>query len=89
MHINEKKQEILKIAKTIESLLTVFFSVMIIYGFDHPCIGGITIICALIHECGHLIVCFKGEEKSFPVGRMFGLGIRAKKFRGYGETVLL
>ncbi len=44
------------INKLLRALPAIFF-ILLIFGFDKPFIGFFTILCALIHEAGHIIAC--------------------------------
>ena len=89
MHINEKTAPVSRLFKLAESILTAFFWILVIYGFDSPGIAGITLTAVAIHECGHLLVGGLGGGVGLPRARAFGLAIRTVGVRSYGDELLL
>ena len=70
------------------SVLPIIFWVSIIFGFDTPCIAILTIICALIHECGHYftILCFSKSAGALR-GHSSGFRIKQRKALPYGKEI--
>ena len=52
---NIKRYYILKFLKTLTRVLPALFWIALIFGFDSPSIGFLTVFSALLHELGHII----------------------------------
>lgn len=90
MHINEIRGTILAVLHLAEQLLSVLFWILLIYGFDEPVTAGLTVIAAVIHECGHEgYLFFAGARSGRVRGRLFGFGIGGAVKRGYGDEIML
>lgn len=89
MHINEKTAPVSRFLKFAEGVLTAFFWILLIYGFDEPWIAGITLTAAAVHECGHVLFGRPCGVGSLPRARAFGLAIRASGVRSYRDELLL
>ena len=60
-----------------DRFLPALFWMLLIFGFDDPCIGTITVIAAAIHELGHTVaLLILGRTAKLPEGRLRGLKIR-------------
>ena len=89
MHINEKTASASRLFKLVTELLTAFFWILVIYGFDSPWIAGITLTAAAIHECGHLAAGRIAGGAGRPRARTFGLAIRTVGIRSYRAELML
>lgn len=68
----------LKIFDFMERLLPILFWALLIFGFDIPYVAILTIICAVIHEGGHIIAlfAFKKAKRGMLYGDISGFRIR-------------
>lgn len=89
MHFHNRAQSAIGILKVGYSLLPVFIFVLIIYAFDAPLFATLTLICAALHELGH-IICIKclGYKSSIR-GVLSGPKIYIGTTVGYRHTVLI
>ena len=70
------------------SVLPIIFWVSIIFGFDTPCIAILTIICALIHECGHYFtILYFSKSAGVLRGHSSGFRIKQRKELSYGKEI--
>ena len=85
MHINEKNVGFIRYLRTAESILSAFFWILVILGFDEPYAAVITLISVVIHEGGHSLAawCLQGRT-DLPRGRLLGLRMRVVGTVGYG-----
>jgi len=67
-----------KIAVLLEQTLTILFWVLIIFGFDSPGIACLTLVAAVIHECGHLLPLIKIRSSGANLPRAGISGFRIK-----------
>ena len=74
----------------LEKALSIIFWGLIIFGFDTVSIAILTIVCALIHEIGHLaVLCvLKKNNSKIPHGKIFGFRISVKDL-SYKEEMLV
>jgi Zn-dependent protease len=75
-----KKINFITILKGVaDRFLPALFWILIVFGFDTPCVAAITLISAAIHELGHICAAMLvGIFKSLPEGRLNGLKIKIK-----------
>ncbi len=78
MHNNKFFRCLLQFLKGITYILPALFWVLVIYGFDIPCVAGITILSALIHECGHIAYIFLMSREKIQLYTVLS-GFRIKK----------
>ena len=67
MNIHEKKRAV-RVLSSLERLLTLLFFLLLLFGFDAPALAVMTLLSALMHAGGHLLV-------------LYALGIRGGHFR--------
>jgi stage IV sporulation protein FB len=81
----------MKYIRFFERLLSAVFLLFIVYGFDAPFLATLTLISALIHECGHLIaIGFTKKEKiSPPTPVLSGLRIKRASLLPYKSEILI
>ena len=82
------RQRLIGVLRWLEgAALPVLFWVSLIYGFDEPCVAGLTIAAALLHELGHLFALLLMGESGSLRGHISGF--RIKKEMGYKRELLL
>ena len=60
------------------------FCLLLIYGFDSPCVAGLTVIAALIHECGHGVCLMLQKNNGGKLsGHLTGFRISKKQTASY------
>ncbi len=71
-------------------ILPIVFWVSIIFGFDVPYMGVLTILTAVLHELGHILalITFVGEDV-YPRGHISGFRIRMSKSPGYLKQIII
>ena len=90
MHNHNKIRFILQFVNKITLYLPSLFWLLLIYGFDSPCIAGLTVISAIIHECGHCAyLLLRKDEKSRLVGNLSGFRISRTNTVSYVDDALL
>ncbi len=92
MHYNERKNIILKILRAIAQGLPALFWCLLLFSFDLPYMAAITVLCAVIHECGHeFYIYVKTGKIRIPRGVLSGLKIsyRELSHMSYGEEAAL
>ena len=75
-----------------EGVLPFLFWVCMLFGLDAPRIASLTVLCALIHEAGHLLVlCLLGKSVGSPRGRLSGFVIACseRKMREWERIFVL
>lgn len=76
MHNHKKLSIFAKIQHFSALTLPCFFGVVLVFAFDSAYYAFSTLICALIHELGHLFVIWQcGKRATAPLPRFFGLRI--------------
>ena len=74
----------------IDQFLPILFWATLIFGFQEPQIATLTVISALIHECGHVFFLkFKGIKSAKPRGDISGFRIRSNAVLSYQDEILL
>ena len=72
-----------------DRFLPALFWMLVIFGFDAPSVGIITLIAAALHELGHITaIVLLGKRARAPSGRLNGLKIRVGSC-GYKELFLI
>ena len=87
MQINE----ILKnISKHVGTPISIIFWLLLIFAFESPTDGCMTVLSALIHESGHfLYTLLYLKSPSPPSGVLSGFRIKKKGVMSYGEEIML
>ena len=72
------------------SILPMFFWLFLIFGFEEPLIAIITVVSALLHECGHIgyILWRRGRPKDMRA-TINGFRIKKNTSLSYGEEICL
>ena len=85
------KKILLKILEELSgSFLPLLFWASVMFGFDAPYIALLTIISAIIHECGHIgAMLFLSREIEMPSARLVGFKIMKKKIDSYKNEILI
>ena len=88
MNITRKHSGLIWILNKLCEVLPVFFWVFLIFGFDEPLMAVMTIISAIIHECGHIgyIIIKKGLKPSIR-GVISGFRIKTGAGLSYDDEI--
>lgn len=74
----------------LNGLLPIIFWIFLIYGFDDAAEAGLTVISAIIHECGHeLFWLIKYDNFRVAKGHFFGFKIRKDSLMSYDDEAWL
>ena len=78
-----------KILHFIETVLPITFWVLIMFGFDSISVTVMTLLAAIIHECGHLAVISHlcGHSSAAPAPRLDGMRITPSRILSYKEEI--
>lgn len=88
MHNNQRAFKKMNRLDSINTFLSVFFWILIIFGFDDAEIASLTVLSAVIHECGHIFYCYLGIKKRGNLrGTISGFRIKSQKGLSYKQTV--
>ena len=81
----------MKILIKMEAILYIFFLILFIYSFEEKQIATMTILAAIIHECGHLfLLCLISNVKfSLPKGHISGFRITVANSLSYKNELLV
>lgn len=88
MHNNEFQGNILRFLSYFGGLLSILFWILLIYGFDEPYAAGITLLCAIIHESGHVAVSQRLGGRGKVKGALSGLRLGGVGFISYKEDFI-
>ena len=85
------KEKILNLLQRMSnSILPVFFWVLLIFAFDAPYIAILTMISAAVHEAGHIIsIQFLGGRLEIPRGHVSGFRIRRSASLAYEQEIFI
>ena len=90
MHNHNKIHLFLRLLNKLTLYLPSLFWLLLIYGFDSPCIAGLTVIAAVIHECGHgAFLLFQNSRSGMLVGNLSGFRISRKNTDSYFDDAAL
>ncbi len=90
MHNNKFFHHFIRICNRFVLFLPALFWLLVIYGFDDPCIAGITVISAILHECGHIsYLLLSGSGKANIRGDLSGFRIKKKAGASYLSDIRL
>ena len=82
-----------KFAKSLEILngiLPMIFWGLILFSFEENFLAVSTLICALIHELGHVICILSYYDGSFTIKSvMNGFRIRSRRIKSYSQEIIL
>ena len=71
-------------------VLPSLFWLSVIFGFDAPYVAIITLLAALIHECGHICaLLYTSGGLEMPHGHIFGFRIRKRNVLSYRDEILI
>lgn len=87
----KNKQLLIKsLHRLADGVLPLFFWILLIFGFDKPYIGILTIITTIIHEIGHYsIKLFLYNDGKIPHAHMSGFRLRVHRLASYNYDILL
>ncbi len=84
------KRRFLTAIKHLDSALPFVFWILLIFGFDDYAPAVATVLCALMHEAGHLIAfALLKKQAEAPSGRIFGFKISYRETLSYKEEVIV
>ena len=84
------KSKALRTLEILCSILPTAFWVLILFSFEEPSLAITTLLCALIHESGHIICIFLMNEKKLSLrGAINGFRIKTNRVRSYNEEILI
>ncbi len=90
MHNHKSMRANVQIFKQIMAFLPSLFWLLLIYGFDEPLPAGITVICALLHELGHItFLLLKNNGKLHIRSTLSGFRIKRYLTHSYIEDAWL
>ena len=88
---NSMRNKVIELLKLLcDSVLPVVFWVSLIFGFDAPYVAVLTVISAIIHECGHYaaIYILSGRTNA-PRGHSTGFRIKRTEALSYGKEIMI
>ena len=72
------------------TLFSFLFWALILFGFNSPSVAVLTLICALIHECGHITAqVFTGNFRGLPHFSLYGMRLRSGERVSYRDELLI
>lgn len=84
------KKRFIKFLDILCSILPTLFWVLVLFAFEEKFLAIITLLCALIHECGHLICIILIQKGDFTFRSVInGFRIRAHGVRSYDEEIII
>ena len=83
------RRVILRLASKLCEVLPVFFWGFLIFGFEESEVAVITILCAIIHECGHLLCILLQSGKINLRGAISGFRINTSRIKSYGQEIAI
>ena len=90
MHINETKYNFICALRVISSILPTLFWGSLILGFEGAYMAFTSLLCALIHEMGHISYLMLFSKSSHSIkSAIFGLKIKAVNVLSYKDELLL
>lgn len=85
MHIKKRS---LRAAELLAKILSLVFTVSVLYGFDEVCVVHLTLISTVVHELGHIsCALLLGCGGGLPRSVIGGFRIRLRKTVSYGEEL--
>jgi len=90
MHNNEFKHFFSRLLSFFDSVLPLLFWISVILSFDELPIAALTMVCALIHELGHIILLILISGEDFKLrGVISGLRISDQRMKSYRDELML
>ena len=92
MHYNEFLRLLCRTCSLVLCFLPLAFWILLVFSLESPCSAVITVVCALIHEMGHIIFIFRKTGRiRLPEGRLNGFLIRERgtALMSYREEAML
>ena len=72
------------------AVLSVFFWIFLLFGFDDTSTASLTVVAALIHELGHEVgLVLIGKPPRLPRARLHGFKINARVVLSYKDEILV
>lgn len=78
----------MKLALFLSKILPLLFWILLMLGFDSVCIAVLTLLSALIHECGHLIAASSKKKVGLPQAHISGFRIKVSDM-SYKEELIV
>lgn len=90
MHNNEIRRKIATVLRFFDRFLPLIFWLLVVFGFQDPLMGALTLLAAVIHESGHVCALYilKGII-SLPFGVLNGVRLSSRSLLSYKEDLIL
>ena len=76
--------------KFLVNALSLSFWLLMLFGFNSPCIAVLTFISAAIHECGHIgAMLHTGNYRGLPYFALSGMRLRSASGIGYRDELII
>ena len=86
---NSKRFSLLKFLKTLTRVLPALFWMALIFGFDSPAVSILTVLCALLHEAGHIIAAAAISPEFSLRASVMGFGLKASASLTYTKELII
>ena len=73
----------------VESFLPLCFWVTLIFSFDEPHVAILTILCAIVHECGHIFAQQMCNSPSKLNAKLYGFRLKGDKIPSYKTRIFI
>lgn len=87
MQISKNVKRMLK--RFVEGILPLCFWVTLIFSFDEPHIAILTILCAIVHECGHLFAHLLCQSPTKLSTKIYGFRLNGSKITSYKTRIFI
>lgn len=78
-----------KVFSFLIGILPSAFWILLIFGFDLPYIAFLTVICAVIHEIGHIVAIYRITGRYKIKSRINGFRLSAERHLSYSEEMII
>lgn len=90
MQFNKKTGNYIRVFNFIIRVLSGFFWILLLFGFDEGGSGILTVCAAIIHEAGHCAAHFLvGAGTALPHASLVGFGLMPRRILSYKEEILV
>ncbi len=73
----------------VDGILPLCFWVTLIFSFDEPHIAILTILCAILHECGHLFAHQMCRSPTTLNAKIYGFRLKRSKITSYKSRIFI
>lgn len=87
MQINEYKMTAKKTVNAMLSILPALFWILLIFAFDTPGVAVMTLLCAAVHEIGHIAAMGFVSTGSSLFSSLSGLRLKTSRLLSYKEEI--